>query len=87
MQTIAASELIINSRGGIYHLDTTPHEIAHTIITVGDPDRVADVSKHFDSIEVKNKHREFVVHTGYIGSKRISVVATGIGPLIDCEPS
>ncbi|HEY0066471.1 MAG TPA: nucleoside phosphorylase, partial [Flavisolibacter sp.] len=47
--------------------------------TVGDPDRVAAVSKHFDSIEVKRQHREFVTHTGYIGKKRISVTSTGIG--------
>jgi uridine phosphorylase len=80
MPQIAESELIINARGGIYHLDTRPEELGDTIITVGDPDRVADVSKYFDHIEFKNKHREFVLHTGYIGKKRISCVATGIGP-------
>lgn len=80
MQPIASSELILNSRGAIYHLDTLPSEIATTIITVGDPNRVPDVSQHFDSIEIKNTHREFVVHTGYIGTKHISCVATGIGP-------
>jgi uridine phosphorylase len=79
MQRIAESELIINSRGGIYHLDVRPEELAENIITVGDPDRVAAVSKHFDSIEVKRQHREFVTHTGFIGKKRISVTSTGIG--------
>ena len=80
MKRIAASELIINNRGAAYHLNCRPEELAHTIITVGDPDRVKEVSKHFDSIEFKNNHREFVTHTGLIGSKRISVVSTGIGP-------
>ncbi len=80
MNRIAESELIINDRGAVYHLDVRPEELAHTIITVGDPDRVATVSKHFDRIEVKRQHREFVTHTGYIGNKRISCVATGIGP-------
>jgi len=80
MQRIAESELIINSRGAIYHLDCRPEEIANTIITVGDPDRVKAVSKHFDRIEFKNQHREFVTHTGYIGNKRISCISTGIGP-------
>lgn len=80
MNTIAPSELIITNRGAIYHLDCRPEELAHDIITVGDPDRVKEVSKHFDKIEVKNQHREFVTHTGYIGKKRISVVSTGIGP-------
>ncbi len=79
MASIAASELIINNRGAVYHLDTRPEEIAHTIITVGDPDRVNEVSKHFDTVEIKNQHREFVMHTGYLNKKRISVVSTGIG--------
>jgi uridine phosphorylase len=80
MQRIAESELIINSRGAIYHLDLLPNEIAYTIITVGDPDRVGMVSRHFDKIEVKRQHREFISHTGYIGSKRLTVLSTGIGP-------
>lgn len=80
MQQIAASELIINSRGGIYHLDVRPEELADTIIVVGDPDRVKKVSAHFDSIEHELQHREFITHTGYIGHKRLSVISTGIGP-------
>lgn len=80
MQPIAESELIINGRGAIYHLDVRPEELASTVVTVGDPDRVAEVSKHFDEIETKRQHREFITHTGRIGSKRLSVVSTGIGP-------
>ena len=80
MSSIAASELIINNRGAIYHVNCRPEEIASTIITVGDPDRVKEVSKFFDRIEFKNQHREFVTHTGYIGAKRLSVTSTGIGP-------
>jgi len=80
MQAIGASELIINDRGAIYHLNVSPEEIADTIITVGDPERVASVSKYFDRVEHKLAHREFITHTGYIGQKRISVLSTGIGP-------
>ena len=80
MQRIAESELIINDRGAIYHLDVRPDELAQDIITVGDQYRVAEVSKHFDSIELKRQHREFVTHTGFIGKKRLSVISTGIGP-------
>jgi uridine phosphorylase len=54
--------------------------LADTVITVGDPDRVAVVSKYFDKIEVKRQHREFIAHTGYVGNKRITVISTGIGP-------
>ena len=79
MQRIAESELIINSRGGVYHLDVVPGELAHTIITVGDPERVKQVSKYFDKLETSARHREFVTDTGYVGSKKISVVSTGIG--------
>ena len=79
MSRIAESELIINSRGAIYHLDCRPEEIATTIITVGDPDRVAEVSKHFDKIDFKNQHREFITHTGNIGTKKITCTSTGIG--------
>ncbi|OIQ96029.1 uridine phosphorylase [mine drainage metagenome] len=80
MNRIAESELIINNRGAVYHLDLRPDELAQTVITVGDPDRVKEVSKHFDSIEVQQQHREFISHTGFIGKKRITVLSTGIGP-------
>jgi uridine phosphorylase len=79
MQPIAESELVINSRGAIYHLDAKPGEIAENIITVGDPARVKEVSKYFDKVELEISHREFVTHTGWLGKKRLSVVSTGIG--------
>jgi uridine phosphorylase len=76
---IAESELILNERGAVYHLDLLPEEIAPIVVTVGDPDRVAAVSKYFDEIEFKQQHREFLTHTGRVGDKKISVVSTGIG--------
>lgn len=79
MQPIAASELIINERGAVYHLNLRPEELATTVITVGDPDRVPEVSKYFDTIEVKRQHREFVSHTGTLGNKRLTVISSGIG--------
>ena len=78
--TIAESELIINERGAVYHINLRPDELAETVITVGDPGRVAEISKYFNKIEVKQQHREFVAHTGYVGKKRITVLSTGIGP-------
>ena len=73
------SEFILNDDGSIYHLNLLPEDIAHTIITVGDPDRVAAVSKYFDTIEVKKGKREFYTHTGKLNGKRITVISTGIG--------
>jgi uridine phosphorylase len=75
-----ASELIITPQGRIYHLDLHPEQLADTVITVGDPGRVGAVSRHFDRIEHRAAHREFITHTGHIGHRRISVVSTGIGP-------
>lgn len=77
--TLGPSELILNPDGSIYHLNLLPGDIAHSIITVGDPDRVHEVSKHFDTIEVKKGKREFLTHTGTLKGKRISVISTGIG--------
>jgi len=80
LQEIGSSELIITPKGTIYHLDIAPQHVAPTVITVGDPDRVAEVSKHFDKITHKAQHREFVTHCGYIGNKYITALSTGIGP-------
>ena len=77
---IAESELILNPDGSIYHLNVKPHQIAETIIFVGDQNRVPLVSKHFDTVEHKLTKREFVTHTGTYKGKRISVISTGIGP-------
>ena len=44
MSRIAESELIINDRGAVYHINCRPEEIADTIILVGDPGRVKEVS-------------------------------------------
>ena len=79
MNRIAETELILNADGSVYHLNLLPGDIAETIITVGDPERVAQVSRHFDHIELKKSKREFVTHTGTIGGKRITVISTGIG--------
>ena len=79
MQKLSEADLIINPDGSIYHLNLLPEDIADTVITVGDLDRVAEVSKYFDSIEVKKGKREFITHTGYIGEKRVTVLSTGIG--------
>jgi uridine phosphorylase len=73
------SELILNPDGSIYHLHLRPEHLAHTIITVGDPVRVGEVSKHFDKIEHKIQHREFVTHTGILRGKPLTVISTGIG--------
>ncbi|GGF25600.1 nucleoside phosphorylase [Hymenobacter cavernae] len=79
MTAIPDSELILNRDGSIYHLNLLPDHISDTIITVGDPARVALVSQHFDSIETQIHKREFVTHVGYYKGKRLTVISTGMG--------
>ena len=77
---IKESELILNPDGSVYHLNLKPEHIASTIIFVGDQDRVAKISKHFDTIEFETQKREFKTHTGTYKGKRLTVMSTGIGP-------
>jgi len=64
---------------GVYHLNLLAEHIAKDIFLVGDQGRVSEISKRFDSIEYKISNREFTTQTGYIGSKRVSALSTGIG--------
>ncbi len=74
-----STELILNADGSVYHLALKPGEVSNTVITVGDPERVAKVSQLFDSVEFNSEKREFVTHTGSYKGKRLTVISTGIG--------
>jgi uridine phosphorylase len=76
---IDESGLNITPQGCMEHLGLSPGELAETIILVSDPGLAELISSYFDSIEHKKSHREFDTYTGYISSKRISVIATGTG--------
>ncbi|EJF54878.1 uridine phosphorylase [Saprospira grandis DSM 2844] len=77
--SLAASELILNPDGSIYHLNMQPEQLADTVILVGDPERVSKISCYFDRIDTEIRKREFVIHTGEMGGKRITVMSTGMG--------
>lgn len=79
LNKLAASELVLNEDGSVYHLNLLPEDIAEKIILVGDPDRVAKVSKYFDTVEIRKNKREFYTHTGTLRGERITVMSTGIG--------
>ena len=79
MRKLAESELILNPDGSIYHLNLTPEQVAQTVITVGDPERVSQITDHFDTIEFSIQKREFKTETGSYKGKRITVLSTGIG--------
>lgn len=74
-----ASELILNEDGSIYHCNLKPEHVSDLIITVGDPDRVKEVSKYFDEIEFKTQKREIVTHVGRLNGQQITVISTGMG--------
>jgi uridine phosphorylase len=79
MLRIPDSQLVLHTDGSVYHLRLFPHQIADSIILVGDPGRVKDVSRLFDNIEFQMANREIVTHTGTYRRKRITVLSTGMG--------
>jgi uridine phosphorylase len=79
MAKIGEADLILNQDGSVYHLNLLPRQISETIITVGDPSRVYQVSQHFDEVEFEMNKREFITHVGTFKGKRITVISTGIG--------
>jgi uridine phosphorylase len=80
MTRISDTDLILNGDGSVYHLGLVPDQLADTILAVGDPGRVEEVSRYFSHVEFRSQKREFITHTGMFGGKRISVISTGIGP-------
>ncbi|MFM8977625.1 MAG: phosphorylase, partial [Bacteroidota bacterium] len=61
---ISSTDLIRNADGSVYHLGLRAEHLADTLLLVGDPERVAQVSQHWENIEFRQHRREFVTHTG-----------------------
>lgn len=76
---LKASELVLTAEGRLYHINLRGGDIADNVIVVGDPGRVAEVSKYFDKIDFKTQHREFITHTGTYNGTPFTVLSTGIG--------
>ncbi|MEK9957322.1 MAG: nucleoside phosphorylase [Flavobacteriaceae bacterium] len=73
------ADLILNTDGSVYHLGLLPGQLAKTILTVGDPDRVSQVAAQFDHLEFKTQKREIRSCTGTYKGQRLSVISTGMG--------
>jgi uridine phosphorylase len=73
------SELILNPDGSVYHLALKPEHLGDIVFVVGDPGRVALISKRFDHIDHRSQNREFIAHTGTLRGVRVTALATGIG--------
>jgi uridine phosphorylase len=78
-EIIPNTHLIINSDASVYHLGVTGDQVADDIWIVGDPERVPKISKYFDCIQVQLHRREYVLHTGLLKGKPLTVVSSGIG--------
>lgn len=76
---IKDSELIINEDGSIFHLHIKPHELAQTVILVGDPGRVEMLASFFENVKYQGQNREFVFKTGTFKGKEFTALSTGIG--------
>ena len=79
MRQIPESELILHPDGSVFHLRLLPKQLGDIVFTVGDPDRVANVSRHLDKVDFKLQNREFITHTGWKNGHRVSVISTGMG--------
>lgn len=77
---IKETDLIIRPDGGAFHIGLTASQVPKKIIAVGDPDRVAMVSRYFDKVDFKVHRREFVSHGGTFQGKDILAISSGIGP-------
>lgn len=74
------TDLIVNPDGSIYHLKLRPEELPDLVLVAGDPARIRNISRNFDSIEFKRTNREFVSHAGTLNGRKILALSTGIGP-------
>ena len=62
-----------------YHIGLGRGELAEYVLLPGDPDRTDRIAQRLDSIESRNRHREFASVTGSFRGRRVSAVSTGIG--------
>ena len=79
MPLLAEPDLMVNTDGSVYHLCLKPDDLADTVIVVGDPGRVHEISDHFSAVDHSSSNREFNSCTGYYKGKRITALSTGIG--------
>lgn len=66
--------------GRRYHIGLGPGEVAASILLVGDPARADRVAALFERVELERRNREYVTYTGTHQGRRLSVMATGMGP-------
>lgn len=78
-ESFQSAQIVKTATGKQYHIGAGPGDIAREVILVGDPARAEKVAAHFDSIDVRRAHREYVTLTGSYKGNPLTVTATGIG--------
>jgi uridine phosphorylase len=62
-----------------YHIALERGELAEYVLLVGDPGRVAKVTRSFDTIELERSNREITTATGTYRGMPVSAMSTGMG--------
>ena len=78
MNKLAASELVLNDDGSVYHLNLLPEDIAEKLYWLEIRTGFLKYLNILTKLKSKNK-REFYTHTGTLRGERITVMSTGIG--------
>ena len=63
----------------VLHLRATPEDIGTYTFLCGDPGRVAAIANLLDEPREVSAARGYVIHSGKLAGKRVSVVGSGIG--------
>ena len=61
------------------HIKAKPEDIAKNVIAVGDPGRVEILMELLDDAKIVNKHRGFIIATGFYKDTRVSIATHGVG--------
>ncbi len=70
---------MLDSHAEQYHIKCRPGDVGEYCILPGDPGRCAKIAKYFESPTHVSTNREYVIYSGYIAGKKVSVCSTGIG--------
>lgn len=74
-----SAERIEGAGGRQYHIGLAPGDVAPWILLVGDPARADRIAGRMTPRRLTASHREYRTHTGTIGGREVTVMATGMG--------
>lgn len=73
------SELTLNAKGNLYHINLNGNTLADDVLLVGDPQRIEMFRGIFDRVEFESQNRELHALTGYYHGHRFTALSTGMG--------